>query len=149
MNWLRGSQLLCDVDGTIADWRFRPRRVENTPEAFLLWHKQCWRDGLNPVGALVLESIMARGKLDLHFVTARPAACLQETHTWLTDHFPLLSFTLHMRDNEDLRQGQETKREWAVGRFNPANVLLVLEDDVLCVEMWRQEGYNVLMIEPQ
>lgn len=136
--------VLCDVDGTLSSWDHRPRLMGDivTTMEYVAWHKLCVSDPAIERNLMLLRALYEAGyRIDL--VTARPDECRVETMEWLDRHGVPYAGLL-MRPMANSVDGAQIKREWAIGRYTPQQVLLVLDDEETCVQMWRAEGYHVL-----
>lgn len=147
---MRNNKVVCDLDGTVADnqWRtpFTVMPGETRPAAWNRWHKHniSLDKAIVPVHRLLLAFDQAG--YEIIYATARPQCAREETQNWIRElGLPNANMlNCFMRADEDERPAHVIKREWAIGRLVPQEVLLVLEDEDACVQVWREEGYHVL-----
>jgi len=139
---LKPMVILCDIDGTAADFADRDR---------FDWSRVIEDEPITPVIETV--SALVETGYQVIFLTGRSEECRKDTIAWIKFFMPRVDFVdpdkqLFMRPENDYRKGTELKREIYEREIAPNyNVLLVLEDHNRIVEMWREMGLTCL--QPQ
>ena len=119
--------VICDIDGTIAIMKNR------SP---FDWKKV----GEDLPNKVVIEAVKNSG-YHIIFMSGRDSICRTETENWLRHYFPVSSWELFMRSNNDNRDDTIVKRELFFnhvhGKYNPR---MVFDDRRKVVVMWRSLG---------
>lgn len=128
--------VMCDIDGTIAihtsgRTAFEYNRVgEDTPDKRLV--------------CLLNNLILDKEKpVDLIFISGREdiGDCRKLTEQWLQEAMGHNFFTLYMRQKDDHRPDQITKKELYEKHIKDQyDVICVFDDRDKVVKMWREEG---------
>lgn len=134
----RQVALICDVDGTLADNKWRnPYDMANVLHDGIIW----------PVVDLV-STLQHRFGAKLLITSARPAfpQTVQDTTEWL--RLTSLNWDgLYMRDATDQRPDEEVKADiYDAAIFPNYNVKYVIDDRDSVVKMWRSKGLTVLQV---
>jgi len=132
--------VICDLDGTLA--------LHNKREPFE-WEKLP-SDVMDTRLKTMLE-ILDKSGVKIIFITGRPEKQgdidIKELTTKWLNHNGLYSYILYMRNKEDYRSGEITKKELYEINIKPNyNCIGVFEDSNKCTEMWRSEG--LLCLQP-
>lgn len=131
----RGSCILVDIDGTIANNEDR-----NPYDMTLVKNDKPIQEVIDLVKALCLFDL----ELKVVFITARPANAREDTTAWLKRH-GLWNSTLLMRNEGDLRKDSVIKKElyeqYIEGNYT---VKLVIDDRPSVCRMWRSLGLMTL-----
>ena len=100
--------VLCDLDGTISDDRWRKEFIQD--KYFAKYH-QCLGDDIPYKN--VVDTICFRHSIGhlIYFTTARPSDYRKSTKMWLDRHLPNMPFNLQMRKGEDTRPSPLVKRD--------------------------------------
>lgn len=122
--------VIVDLDGTVALHQGRlPYDWDKIPT-----------DKCDPRMKSIIEQFVSQS-VNIIFLTGRPESARKLTDDWLHTHFPSLTYTLFMRDNNDFRSGEVYKKMmWEAFISLNYNTLCVFEDSNKCVDMWRELG---------
>ena len=122
--------IVIDLDGTTAIHRGRlPFDWDKIPSDFC-----------DPRIKLIIEQFNYQ-TVKIIFLTGRPDKTRIKTNAWLNQHFPNINYSLLMREDNDFRSGEVSKRELWEHEVEPYyNTLCVFEDSNKCVDMWRELG---------
>lgn len=134
----RPPAVLCDIDGTLADNKWRdPYDMTNVLHDGIIW----------PIVDLA-DTLKRQLGAKLLIMSARPAGSQVVTDTieWLS-HTSLAWDGLYMRAEGDNRPDAEVKAEiYDAAIFPNYNVKYVIDDRNSVVEMWRGKGLTVLQV---
>ena len=141
--------ILCDIDGTIADLSHRRHWIASKPKNYKAFFGSVSLD--TPIKP-VIETVkrLHRGGATIIFCSGRPERTRDDTITWLRTHIPCLvgqmephNFLspLYMRKDHDFRADDIVKSElldriYADGH----NPIIAFDDRQRVVNMWRARG---------
>ena len=139
--------IIVDIDGTLADNRYRQHYLEG--------EKKNW-DGffsemhLDEVNCTVLDTVQRYTKCsprhDVILLTGRFEKHRRITEMWLKFHGVPYD-VLFMRPNDDYRPDHEVKKEIYLNLIKSNNdVFLVLDDRASVVKMWRELGLTCFQV---
>jgi hypothetical protein len=136
--------ILCDIDGTVADCSHRLHWIKNKPKnwkAFFGGVK--WDTPIEPTIRVIKELLYSGNQII--YCSGRPDSTRDDTTKWLTDQ-GLLSWStpLYMRSTGDYRADEIVKEELLTrikqDGFKPE---AVFDDRQRVIEMWRRNGLFV------
>lgn len=139
MNRRGTMDIICDIDGTIADLEHRRKYLSCKPKDYknffaeMVYDKPIW-----PVIDLI--SALDAAQHNIIFASGRPDDYRDETEAWLSAH-GLQYSPLYMRKARDYRPDDIIKEEILdkiiADGFAP---ILVIDDRTRVVKMWRRRG---------
>jgi predicted kinase len=135
--------VICDVDGTLADCSHRRHFLED---------KKDWKGFFDAMPDDTLRKGVASLLWDTYkdytivIVTARPSTYQVETIDWLKANNISYDHII-MRKAGDYRRDDIVKQEMLDNYFfNKEDIEMVIDDRRLVIEMWRQNGLNVINV---
>lgn len=137
--------LLCDIDGTLADLTHRRHYIAQRPKNYEAFHAAADRDTvIKPVAEIVIS--LHRDGWRVILCSGRPESSREMTRRWMLDNF--IPFDrLYMRPNNDFRADDLIKSELLdrilADGFNP---MLVIDDRMRVLRMWQARGLMVLAV---
>lgn len=140
--------IICDIDGTIADISHRLHFIEKAPKDWDAFHAACKNDTVIENIKALLDLINTSDDVYFFYITGRPEKSRKDTEQWLEKHnFPI--GTLYMREDGDRREDFVIKKEAlkAMGYYECERIWLVLEDRTQVVKMWREMGLTCLQVK--
>ena len=163
------TNIICDIDGTIADLTHRLKYVRNLhddPNWKADWdafHKGCVFDTPKQDVIEVLHCTAkweaykhpTTGDREVTFLSGRNSVVREETVAWLREHVPLckdwddhtFDKYLHMRRKKDRRPDTVIKAEMVAKLgLTPENTLCLFDDRQCVVDMWRELGFLTLQV---
>lgn len=131
-----------DIDGTIADVRWRRHHVEGGKADWKAFFEGIGDDPVvQPVAAL-FNAVRDSGRFNMYFVSGRPEMYRRATELWLTFN-GLHSDRLLMRANGDRRADEVIKEEMLISiRGEGKSIAFAVDDRETVAAMWKR--YNVL-----
>jgi hypothetical protein len=148
--------IICDIDGTICDWKPRASNHENPGRQDLDKYKAYVAKLMKPGDLIkdkpieaIREILKGLRQSTRHFVivylTGRSEIHRDETQAWLGEHgFP--NGNLIMRGAEDWRSAVDFKRDEIKNIKIPHKPILALEDEPEVAKMMVEEGVTVLQV---
>lgn len=137
--------IICDIDGTIADISHRLHFIEGENKDWDAFFKACPDDKPHQDVIDLLWATFTFSR-NLHYFSGRSDMVRRETENWLGDNRVPLG-ALHMRKSGDHRPDHEIKAEMiAELDLRPADVWFILDDRDQVVNMWRSKGFRVLQV---
>lgn len=137
--------IICDIDGTLADPKFRIHHIKKEPKDWDAFYEDCLTDGFH----WDIIDLVNRLKpvYEIIFLTGRSEKWRKHTFIWLSQ-IGLHEHKLLMRTEGDRRHDYEVKLE-ILNKYDikPENVLFVLEDRNQVVKALRYAGYRVLQVK--
>lgn len=139
--------VLCDLDGTLADNKWRTKFLYDNPNGKKDWGR--FHAGIpeDPIRKDVIDQVEEACRPDnvaLILVSARSEYCREMTEKWLKDHGVDYTLLL-MRGDKDHRDDTLVKREILYKYFpDKKKIIKVFDDRPSVIEMWRQEGLDVV-----
>jgi hypothetical protein len=137
--------ILCDIDGTLADARHRLHHVQKEPKDWDAFFNACPGDSCIRVMANVVKALQVDHRII--FVTGRPERIRQKTIDWLGIHGLLIEGQAHML----MRKDEDHQPDWMLKeqmlkllRTHGYKPRLAIEDRKQVVEMYRKRGLIVL-----
>jgi len=163
--------IICDIDGTLADATHRLHYIQNKPKDWTSFFAQVRNDAPHDdirwiVDQLYFNPDSGENSVNLHLVSGRPERTREDTVTWLRDmlvwhpwvenagyRLTRVYYRLHMRKDGDRRADDIVKEEILDTALTPAgvtptNTLAVFDDRDRVVAMWRRRGFRVLQVAP-
>ena len=152
--------IICDIDGTIADLTHRLGYVRNLHEDpdwkndWKAFHKGCVFDTPKQDVIRALTQI-ASDAMPVYFLSGRNSMVREETVAWLREHVLLckdwddhtFDKYLHMRRKKDRRPDTVIKAEMVAKlELTPENTLCIFDDRQCVVDMWRELGFLTLQV---
>jgi hypothetical protein len=159
---LEKTNIICDIDGTIADLTHRLKYVRNLhddPNWKADWdafHKGCVLDAPKQDVIEVVNCTSNWGVRDVYYLSGRNSMVREETVAWLREHVLLckdwddhtFDKYLHMRRKKDRRPDTVIKAEMVAKLgLTPENTLCVFDDRQCVVDMWRELGFLVMQVD--
>ena len=170
------TNIICDIDGTIADVRHRLQFIKNsdgTKKKKPDWdsfNEACWLDKPYPDVIALVERVLGWWEsahnpvgtrtepLNLYFFSGRNDVARLDTTVWLEEHMHRCGVTqwrteewvdhLLMRSEGDRRPDKIIKLEMAErAGLTPDNVLCIFDDRQTVVDMWRANGFRVMQVD--
>ena len=170
------TNIICDIDGTIADVRHRLQFIKNsdgTKKKKPDWdsfNEACWLDKPYPDVIALVERVLGWWEsahnpvgtrtepLNLYFFSGRNEVAMLDTMMWLEEHMHKCGVTqwnteewldhLLMRSEGDRRPDKIIKLEMAKrAGLTPDNVLCIFDDRQTVVDMWRANGFRVMQVD--
>ena len=136
--------VLCDLDGTLSDTEHRLHHIRGKRRDYDAFFAASGDDEpIEPVIALV-NALALAGK-EIHIITGRREDTRELTEAWLERH-DVSYDRLLMRGIADRTPDHVLKRKWFEADYDPADVLLALEDRSRVVEMYRELGVTCLQV---
>ena len=135
--------IICDIDGTIADLSHRRHWVEQKPKNWKMFFRYMVYD--QPIRPVV-EVIAALGSNADHriiFCSGRPAEWESETRGWIEKQFDWKWYAspLYMRSTGDYRPDDVIKFELLQKiRADGYKPIIAFDDRQRVVDMWRKNG---------
>lgn len=140
--------VLCDLDGTLADNKWRTKFLYDNPNGKKDWGR--FHAGIpeDPIRVGVHDSVKEVLEADrnalLILVSARSEYCRGMTEDWLAARGVKYTLLL-MRGDKDHRDDTLVKREILYKYFpDKKKIIKVFDDRPSVIEMWRQEGLDVV-----
>lgn len=129
---------IVDIDGVLADATHREHHLAGRPKDWTAFFAAVDGDAPMPSGiGRVVELAQEHGVV---LLTGRPESCRASTLEWL-GRFEVPFAELVMRPEEDHRPAYVFKAQVVRGRWSPAEVSLILDDDPRVVEALQHQGY--------
>lgn len=145
------NNLICDIDGTIADNTHRLHYILGEKKDWDAFHASVDKDGVYEDMKQVLYSMYywmkdANRDSRLLYVTGRMEKSRRATAMWLhNNNFP--QGVLFMRQDDDYRADFALKAEIADKlNLTAGNTWLALDDRDQVVQMWRKRGIRCLQV---
>ena len=152
--------IVCDVDGTVSDWRKRlpfldketgPFADRNSKERWEQFYAQQSLDPPFPVMAALIAQLLERPYFKVTFATGRPERYRQETTEWLNanvltltapmaDYAPTYSLNMRAPGLDHLSNAQ-IKEQWLSGEQSP---YLAIDDNDECLAMYRRHEITTI-----
>ena len=173
-NMLKKTNIICDIDGTIADVTHRLKYVRNLhddPNWKADWdafHKGCVLDAPKQEVIEVVNCTSDWGVKDVYYLSGRNSVVREETMGWMREHMCAprtlcaegrikyrqedwsdadFDKYLHMRRKKDRRPDTVIKAEMVAKLgLTPENTLCVFDDRQCVVDMWRELGFLVMQV---
>lgn len=140
------SEVIVDVDGTLADIGHRLHHIKKEPKDwksfFSLQHLDTLR---TDVFDLVMGHHLQGDRILV--VSARPDEYREPTEQWLRE-CDIPYFALFMRPRGDHRPDEEVKLGILEKFFIKEKIRLVIDDRPRVVRMWRENGLHVIDVGP-
>lgn len=136
--------VLCDLDGTLSDTEHRLHHIRGIHRDFDAFFAASGED--EPIGPVItlVNALAAAGK-EIHIITGRREDTREITEAWLERHG--VSYDrLTMRGLADRTPDHVLKRRWFEADYDPADILLALEDRARVVVMYRELGITCLQV---
>jgi uncharacterized HAD superfamily protein len=131
--------LVVDIDGTVSDWRWRERFLDD---------KELFYD-LSPRDFPHVDMVELVNNLShfyrIVFCTGRRERHKDMTREWIEKHFNFSGNTIMVPD--DYEGGDEGKIEEFKKYFKIEDIAFVLEDRNKIVKLWRDLGVRVLQVD--
>jgi len=147
--------LVVDIDGTIADIRFRAKKAGSCPSRRNRRAFQIWLDRLQPAKSLLRDkplypvvslvyTYVRHMHTEIVYLTGRAEKYRKITELWLSQH-KLLIGPVYMRANDDWRSAAQYKQsvmKELCKRVSVSSAILVLDDDADgdCSHMYTKLG---------
>ena len=141
--------IICDLDGTLADFEHRTHLVNTKPKKFEQFYDECDKDSvIVPVWEIIYKMCIDsyKPKYKLIFVTGRPERTRSKTTAWLFNMCRFIDYTLYMRADGDRRPDDIIKQEILDKYLDKSKILFVLDDRQKVVDMWRRNGLTCLQV---
>jgi len=137
--------ILCvDIDGTLADNRWRKDRADTNLDAYF---KALVDDPPIPVMISLVKALHQQGHY-IVVVTSRPEKYRALTRGWLVQHDVVIDL-LCMRPNGDTRPSAEVKQDMIKGVLwtyqhlpDTARRILIIDDKTSVIDKFKTLGYN-------
>lgn len=136
--------VLCDLDGTLSDTTHRLHHIRGRRRDYDAFFAASGEDEpIEPVIELV-NALKLAGK-EIHIITGRREDTREITEAWLELH-DVSYDRLLMRPESDRTPDHVLKRHWFESDYDPADILLALEDRDRVVQMYRELGITCLQV---
>lgn len=143
-NQVKRKAIICDIDGTLADDRWRDQAYKHPQKDYNDLNLMSKYDMPHPWCLEIIERFHAVG-YDIIFLTARCAKGRAVTDAWLRANTNISNFALIMRDDEDFRDDFLIKKDKYYAEIEPHfDVLFALDDKQSVTDMFRSIGVTVL-----
>lgn len=139
----KNKEVICDVDGTLADLTHRLHYVKVSEGEKKDW--KAFFGALNGDGPRqeVIDEVNELAKThDIIIVSGRPDSYKQETINWL-NRYGVSFKTIIMRRSDDKRPDDEVKQDILDGYFDKSKIELVIDDRPRVIRMWETNGLKV------
>ena len=133
--------ILCDIDGTIANNNHRQHLLGEFKDWDKFFYEMSNDEPIDEVIRLVKEEKKCFNTIC--FLTGRPERYREATETWLKKYFDE-GFNLLMREDGDLRNKIEIKRELFINNFNINQIVTCFENDLELIQLWQELGVRVV-----
>jgi hypothetical protein len=141
--------ILCDIDGTIADCTHRLHWIQSKPKNWKAFFAATERDAPIRETIEVITALYTYPHHQIIFCTARNEENRAATTVWLSNNVGawILNCSLYMRKNNDHREDSIVKQEMLDKiRLDGYNPTLVFDDRSRVVEMWRKNGIKCFQV---
>ena len=141
--------ILCDIDGTIADCTHRLHWIQSKPKNWRAFSAATERDAPIKETIEVITALHTYPHHRIIFCTARNEENRTATIVWLVKNVGtwILDCSLYMRKNNDHREDSIVKQEMLDKiRLDGYNPTLVFDDRSRVVEMWRKNGIKCFQV---
>ncbi len=135
-----------DLDGTLADVRHRLHFVADKPRDWDAFFAAAADDPPLTRGIELAMASVTEDGCEIAYLTGRPERCRRDTLAWLTRH-GLPDGRLLMRDASDRRPARTTKPELLRRLARGRTVALVVDDDRLVCDAYREAGFHVVFAD--
>lgn len=142
--------VICDIDGTVADLTHRRHWVATKPKNWKMFFQELHKDTpITPV-INVINSLHDDGNMII-FCSGRSMEYYDETREWLSAHMGgwVMTRPLYMRKFRDYRADDIIKYELLqqikADGYNPA---IAFDDRKRVVDMWRANGIICAQVAP-
>lgn len=141
------NKIICDIDGTVADLMHRLHYIKNGNHDWASFHASVDKD--SPRDDVIRLVQLLAANYELYFVSGRNESSREKTEHWLAQHGLWADAkALYMRPENDHRDDRIIKKEILDAHFNKDEIFMVIDDRPKVIEMWKQEGLNVLDVGP-
>lgn len=139
------NTVLFDVDGTLSDPTHRLAYIQGENKDYANFFDKVGADTpIHPTIELLRGAKMLGYQIVI--VTGRPDYLRETTEAWL-HQYSIPFDSLHLvRPEGDYAPAADLKRKW-VRAFGAFRVLYAFEDDVKCVDMYREEGVTCFQVQ--
>lgn len=137
--------VLCDLDGTLSDTSHRVHFIRGGRRRdYDSFFAASGED--EPIQAVIaLVNALALAGKEIHIITGRREDTREITEAWLERH-DVSYDKLMMRPFSDRTPDHVLKRQWFETDYDPADILLALEDRARVVAMYRELGITCLQV---
>ena len=135
--------VICDIDGTVANNDHRQHLLKGFKDWGNFFKNMHLDKPIYEVINLIKKEY-EDGK-SISFVTGRPERYRKETKKWLQNYFNF-SFSLIMRNDKDIRNKIEIKRELFEENFVPSQIECCFENDLALIDLWEELGLRVINV---
>lgn len=142
---MRKTKIVCDLDGTLCDVRYRRHFVSGKKKDFESFHRLLVLD--EPVQSVKATlNALALQDFEILLVSARPNSYRTQTEEWLNKNLIIWDELYLLRPDNDSTPDVVLKREWLKTQ-NKESILFCLDDRQRIVDMWREEGLTCFQVD--
>lgn len=154
--------IICDLDGTLCDDRWRRQYIERPKRNFHDYHSNCDSDEVIPVTKSILNHFASDGERRVFiFMTGRNELYRSETRRWLykkdivaseTSAIRLCPYSIIMRKDDDFTPAPELKRKMIIDLFGSIEyaaekVDCIIENDPRVHDDLYPDNFNFIMVK--
>lgn len=138
----KGSVVICDIDGTIADVEHRLHYVKQDPKEWHNFFREMSNDTLREDVDKKLVEHAGAGRTII-FVSARPSYWRVVTEEWLKSNVSVPVGLVLMRPDGDKRPDTDVKKAIYDKYLKDLDIHCVIDDRPSVIRMWRDLGLTV------
>lgn len=139
--------VIFDLDGTLADTKWRRHLVEGEQRDWNAFFKAMGDDQVNQPVATLYRTLWKSRQFQMYIVSGRPAMYQKVTELWLTLN-NIEFHRLYMRPNDEQRPDDQVKEEMLRKIQNEGKkIIFTVDDRKSIVAMWRRNGVTCLQVD--
>lgn len=141
---IKQAAIICDIDGTIANIGHRMKYWRQSPRDYHSFYKDLESD--SPIINIIEAVNVLSNAYHVIYLTGRHEGVRRKTIQWL-ERNNLPAGKLIMKPDTCFDSDVEFKRSAYFSQISKTNeIILVFEDRIKCVNMWREIGLTCLQV---